>query len=303
LSGLSLILINNLVPIFVVAGAGYAFGRLFKPDVKTLSRLAFYIFSPCLVFNSLSTSQLPARDFWQMALFTALTILTLGLVAGLLGLILRVNRETHAGLAVVTMFGNAGNFGLPLVLFAFGEEALSRAVIYYVTATIFVYTVGVIIASTGQARPLEALKGVLKVPAFYGLLLAAAMNRFGWELPVALSRPLDLLAQAAIPAMLLVLGLQLAEVQRPERLGLVTAASAFKLLVGPLIGLGYAALLGLTGPSRQAAVIEASMPAAVITTILAVEYGVNPTFVTGVVVLATLLSPLTVTPLIAYLGG
>ena len=43
------------------------------------------------------------------------------------------------------------------------------------------------------------------------------------------------------------------------------------------------------------------MPTAVITTILAVEYDLDAAFVTGAVVLSTLLSPLTLTPLIAYL--
>jgi predicted permease len=103
--------------------------------------------------------------------------------------------------------------------------------------------------------------------------------------------------------MMLVLGLQMAQARVPERLGLVTGAAIFQLLIGPVVGLLLAPLFGLTGPARQAAVLEASMPTAVITTILAVEYRIDPTFVTGVVLVTTLLSPLTVTPIIAYLGG
>jgi predicted permease len=101
--------------------------------------------------------------------------------------------------------------------------------------------------------------------------------------------------------MLIVLGLQLAEARRPEHLGVVTAASLFQLLSGPAVGLLIAALVGLSGPARQAAVLEASMPTAVITTILAVEYDIDPIFVTGTVLVTTLLSPLTLTPLIAFL--
>ena len=147
MSGLALILVNNLVPILVVASVGFAFGRLLRPDIKTVARLAFYIFSPCLVFNSLTHSQVSVEQFWQMAAFAALCIVTLGAASGLLGLVMRVERPPMAGLAVVTMFGNAGNYGLPLVLFAFGEKALSLAIVYYVTGTVFVYTVGVLIAS------------------------------------------------------------------------------------------------------------------------------------------------------------
>jgi predicted permease len=74
-----------------------------------------------------------------------------------------------------------------------------------------------------------------------------------------------------------------------------------QLVVMPAIGLGLAYLLGQTGPTFQAAVIESAMPTAVITTILAVEYDLDSAFITGTVLMSTLLSPLTLTPLIAYL--
>jgi predicted permease len=303
LTGLAAIFANNLIPIFVVAAAGFAFGRFLQPDIKTVSRLAFYVFTPCLVFASLTQTEVSGGDFWRMAGFTAATLICLGLAAAGAGLALRLDRATLVGLVVVTMFGNGGNYGLPVVLFAFGETALSFAVVFYLTGSIFAYTVGVLIASSGHASPRQALAGVLKVPAIYALLLAGLVNLFGWEVPLPLARPLDLLSRAAVPAMMLVLGLQLAQARVPQRLGLVTGAAVFQLLIGPVVGLLLAPVFGLTGPARQAAVLEAAMPTAVITTILAVEYQIDPAFVTGVVVLTTLLSPLTVTPLIAYLGG
>jgi predicted permease len=238
-----------------------------------------------------------------MVAFSVAAILTFGACAGLFGRLLRLDRRTLAGLIVVTMFGNGGNYGLSLTLFAFGEAALSRAVVYYLSSTVLVYTLGVAIASSGHASARQAVVGVFKVPAAYGMLLAGALNLFGWELPTGLARPVSIMSQAAIPVMLIVLGLQLAQARRPDRIGLVTAASVFQLLAGPVIGLAFAAWLGLSGPARQAAVVEAAMPTAVITTIIAVEYNIDPVFVTGVVLVTTLLSPLTITPLVAYLSG
>ena len=103
--------------------------------------------------------------------------------------------------------------------------------------------------------------------------------------------------------MLVLLGLQMAEAREwpRARLILIGVASFLQLVIAPLVGLALAYLLGLTGVTRQAAVIEASMPTAVITTILAVEYDLDSAFVTGTVILSTVLSPLTLTPLIAYL--
>src|SRR6185503_4351587 len=99
----------------------------------------------------------------------------------------------------------------------------------------------------------------------------------------------------------LVLGMQLERATVPERPASVGAAVGLSLLAAPLVAIGLTALLGLTGTARQAGVVLASMPVAVITTILAVEFDVAPAFVTNAVFLSTLLSPLTLTPLIAYL--
>jgi hypothetical protein len=88
-----------------------------------------------------------------------------------------------------------------------------------------------------------------------------------------------------------------------SRLGLIGLAVFLQLVVTPLVGLGFAGLMGLSGVTRQAAVLEAAMPTAVITTVLAVEYDLDAAFITSVVIVSTLLSPLTLTPLIAYLGG
>jgi predicted permease len=125
----------------------------------------------------------------------------------------------------------------------------------------------------------------------------------GLTMPLALMRPITLLGDAALPMMILVLGMQLERASFPERPRVVAVAVTLSLAVAPVVALAMASLLGLAGPARQAAVLQASMPTAVVTTILALEYDVMPAFVTSVVLLATLLSPLTLTVLIAYLQG
>ena len=120
-------------------------------------------------------------------------------------------------------------------------------------------------------------------------------------LPEVVLRPIALLSDAALPLMILVLGLQLERATRPERVSVVATAVVLSLFVTPLLGWMFARLLGLEGPAFQAAVIQASMPAAVVTTILALQYEVAPGFVTSVVVISTLLSPFTLTWVIAML--
>lgn len=295
---------NNLLPIFLCAGAGYAVGRTFQPDVRTASRLTFYIFSPCLVYASLSDLGF-SPDFWRMGAFVALTtVIKLGLAA-LAGLALRLPRPQWAALMVLSAFVNTGNYGLAAVNFAFGEAALGQAVIFYVFSTVMVYTLGVGVASWGQGSWRQAATQMFRVPAFYAFALSGFAHAFNVTLPMPLERAVALLGQASIPVMLVLLGLHMAEVTaRPHvRWPVVALALAMQLGVAPLLALGAAHLLGLSGPAWQAAVLQAAMPTAVIVTVLATEYDLDQALITTSVILSTLLSPLTLAPLMAYLQG
>jgi hypothetical protein len=297
------IFVDNILPIFLCAGAGFVVGRRLKPELKTASRLAFYIFSPCLVFTSILHTELSGGEFGQLALFTLGVLGVMGLIALTTGAVMRLDRPTLAALIVASVFVNGGNYGLALNQFAFGQTGMARAVVYYVFSTLTVYTFGVVVASAGRKPIGHAFRQVLSVPAAYALLIAGGMKLTHLSLPLFLDRPVTLLSQAAIPVMLVILGLQMAEARTGPRarLGLIGVACFLQLVIAPLVGLGLAWALGLHGITRQAAVLEAAMPTAVITTILAVEYDLDAAFMTSTVILSTLLSPLTLTPLIAYL--
>jgi malate permease and related proteins len=297
------IFIDNLLPVLLCATTGFVLGRTLHPDVKTATRLAFYIFSPCLVFVSLKNVGIPGGEFGKIALFTALVSILVGALSLLLGLSLRAGRKLIASLIVASMFVNSGNYGLAATKFSFGEAALARALACFVFGTVLVYTLGVLIASMGKLSVPQAFRKLLLVPAFYGLIAAWGVRQTAWHIPLFLDRSVTMLADASIPLMLVILGLQVAEarVWPKNRAVLIGVAGFLQLIATPLVALFVARLLGLTGVARQAAVLQASMPAAVATTVLAVEYDLDATLVSGVVVLTTVLSPLTLTPLIAYL--
>jgi predicted permease len=230
-------------------------------------------------------------------------MLAMALVARMVAFGMKLDRASVSAFLLVVMFSNGGNYGLPVVLFAFGRDALSHASVYFVTSAVLVYTVGVLLAASGRRSVRRALRGLLKVPAAWAVVAAAMVLVSGLTMPLTLMRPITLLGDAALPMMILVLGMQLERASLPERPRVVAVAVILSLAVAPIVALAMASLLGLAGPARQAAVLQASMPTAVVTTILALEYDVMPTFVTSVVLLATVLSPLTLTVLIAYLQG
>lgn len=302
------IFLNHIAPIFLSASTGFVLGRRLRPDLKTVSRLAFYVFSPCLVFASITHTDIQGAELGRIALFTLGVVLTMTALAFATGLALRLERPTLAALVIAAVFVNGGNYGLAVNKFAFGDQALARAVLYYIFSTLGVYTLGVIVAASGRpsASVWRAMGlALISLPSTYALAAAGLLRLAGWSLPTVLDRPISLLSQAAIPVMLVLLGLQIAEAHERgwprNRLGLILVAALLQLVIAPLVGLGLANTLSLTGVTRQAMVLEAAMPTAVITTLLAVEYDLDVAFVTGTVVLSTTLSPLTLTPLIAYL--
>jgi len=204
---------------------------------------------------------------------------------------------------LTTMFSNAGNYGLSLNLFAFGEKALAHASVYFVTMAILIYTLGVVIASLGSSSLSEAFVSLLKAPVVYAVVLALLFTEFGLRLPLPLDRTVNLLGDAAIPVLMVLMGVQLGRAKWDGQISALTVTNFMRLVIGPALALGLSLLFGLQGAARQAGISESAMPTAVINTVLATEFNVEPSFVSTVVFVSTLLSPITVTPLLAYLGA
>jgi len=296
---------SDILPIFIIAGVGFILARRFGAGVKTLSTVAFNALSPCLVFNQLVTARISGSQSLRVAAFCVLLTMAIGIAARLTSMPLRLDRMTLSSFLLVAMFSNSGNYALPVVLFAFGRDALAFASVYFVTSAILIYTAGILVAASGHGSVRLALTRLVKVPAIYAVTAAIIVLSTHTTVPPMVMRPIGLLSDAAIPIMLLVLGMQLERAVMPKHPMAVGAAVVLSLIVAPLIAFGLAAVLGLTGAARQAAIIEASMPAAVITTVLALEFDLDAGFSTSVVFFTTLLSPITLVVLIAYLqnGG
>jgi predicted permease len=295
--------INNLLPIFLAAGAGFLLSQWLPIDPKTLSSITFYIFSPCLVFTLLTQSQLSYLELFNIILFTIACFCVIGLLTWFLGRSFRLERTTLAAVMITAMFMNAGNYGLPATSFAFGEKALAYASLVFVTNAVLTNTAGVVIVSMGSSGFKRALKNLITLPTLYGLILAIIFMRTGWAIPLPIERTAKILGDASIPALLVMMGIQFHSIQLKGKIKPLTLASAMRLLVGPIVALLLSPIFGLHGPARQAAVLESAMPTAVITTVLATQFDTEPSFVSAVVAITTILSVVTLTPLLALLGG
>jgi len=295
--------LNNLLPIFLIAGAGALLGQFLKIDPRSLSQLILYILSPCLIFRLLTQNQLSGNLFGRVILFSIVFISITAAITWLAGKLLRIERGNLSAMLLATLFVNAGNYGLPLVLFAFGENALSYASLFFVVNISLAYTVGTLIASMSSVNLWKALLNLVKLPLIYAVLLAFLITKTGWVIPLPLERATKLLGDATIPCMLILLGLQLKTANISGKVLPISLAASMRLIVGPLLAIVLLPLFGLNGPANQALTLQAGMPTAVLTTMLATEYNSEPSFATAAVFITTLLSPLTLTPLLFLLGA
>jgi len=294
---------NNILPIILLSGAGFTLAKLLHVDSRSLGRVVFYVFSPLLIFNLLLNNQLELKEAGIVIIFTVSIVSTMGVITYVLGSLLRIERHILMTILITSMFANTGNYGLPLVSFAFGEDALPYAAIYFVTTTFLFFSVGVFLASLGHMNVKDAALGLFKIPSLYAVLLAVLINIFQLKLPTPVLRTVDLAAGGSIPLMLILLGVELSRVEVAANLRALQLSVALRLLVAPLIALLIALLFGLHNPVRGAVVTQASMPSIVSSAVLAMEYQLDSKFVTSVIFISTLLSPLTLTPLLVFLGA
>jgi malate permease and related proteins len=281
---------NNILPILLLSGAGFALGKLLHIDARSLGRVVFYVFSPVLIFDLLIQNRLKMSEAIGVISLTLCVVFIMGLITLALGIL------------ITTMFANTGNYGLPLVSFAFGEQALSYAGIYFVTTTFLFYTLGVLIASLGHMNFKDAVLGLLRVPTMYAVLLAIMINAWNIQIPAPIDRAVELAAGGTIPLMLILLGVELTRVQFSGSVRAMQLSVSLRLLIAPIIALLFTVLFGIQGYAQQGSVIQASMPSMVSATVLATEYQLDSKLVTAIVFISTLLSPLTLTPLLVFLG-
>ena len=311
-----------ILPIFLVLGVGYLAGRKLlvigapnaavnhgpqqqranESSLRTLSKLVFYVFSPALAFTSLATSDLGTREIARIGAFALVTTLSMGLIAWVLARMLRLAPAETGSLLLVAMFANAGNYGLPLNELAYGPMALDRAVIYFVCSSILLFSLGVVVAARAQGKTrAQLLTRVLYAPVVHAVWLAALVRLGVLSVPAPILKAASLVAQGTVPLMLLILGIQLSHVKMHGNWRLVNVATGVRMLLAPLLAVPLATLMGLSGLAEQVAVTEASMPSAVYTIILAVEFELALDLTSSVVLITTLISPLTLVALITYL--
>ena len=301
IGGIFLVFLNVVTPVFILVVIGYFVGPRLKIEARSFSRTAYFVFVPAFVFNIISEAKIDSELALQMLSFILVAQIAVALLGFLVGKALRQSREITAAFVLIATFGNVGNFGLPLIVFRLGESARTYATVYFVATVFISFVICVGVASWARSGGVTAVFSVFKTPALIALIPALVFNITDVEVPIFLSRLSGLLGQAMIPVMLITLGVQMGEIPKIKINFNVFAASTVRLIGGPVLALLIVPYFGLEGLERSTGILQAAMPAAVLASIIALEYKLLPEFVTTTVLFSTLYSVLTLTVILTFI--
>lgn len=277
-------------------------GRSVRSEPSVLTRIVFYLFGPALIFRSIYTSTISLENVLSIGGYVILIQLIMFAISRIVGRVRRWDSDTQASGSLMLLFANCGNYGLPVMLFAFGEQGFAFAIIYVLISSMMQVTFGISVASWRKgASWRQGLLQVFRVPYMYAFLLAVILRSTSVELPVSIFRAVDMLAQAAIPGQLVVLGIQLSRVKM-QHFGVDSVVlSTIKLTIPPIVGWAITSILGIEGLLQSVLIAQASMPSAVNALILATHFRRNPELAAATVFVSTILSLGTVTLLLTLL--
>jgi predicted permease len=293
------ILANNILPIFVLILLGFWLGRKFPLDLPTLSKVYFYVFLPAFLFVHLVNTTIA----WEMVNVFAFAVIFLALnmvISYLIGRIRKFSSSKKGAFANSIMFYNSGNVGLPLITLVFSqtpyfEAALTAQIIVLVFQNVTTNAVGIVNAARADLKWKELAVEILAMPSIWIIPLALIVKTLNIDLSNAapLWTPLQYAADALVPTALLTLGVQLSRTKFV--LGdLDVYLSVFvRLIAGPILAWIVLRLLQIQGPVGQALLISSSVPTAVNTALIALEFNNEPDFASQVVLTSTVCSACT----------
>jgi len=299
-----MVFVKIILPIFIIISLGMFFEKIKHPDFKTISDLTLYFFAPCLVFAGLLKAHEQIASFFTKALafMVALTLIFWGLSI-LCGHLLRFDPKRQSAFSLSTIMMNTGNYGLPLVLFAYGPEGLAYGVIVMVLFTFPLGTLAIYIASRGRDNPGKSFMEMFKIPLFYAVVLAALWRWLHLPMPGFIFKTIDMVGDAAIPGLLILLGMQLARTRLKGDMKPILSSSFLRLIISPIVAFFLCFLLNIKGLPRNVLILQTSTPSAIIPLLYAVKYDTYPEMVAGNILMSTLLSAATLTGLLYFLGA
>ena len=297
--------ITVLIPIFFIFGIGFVGQKLIGFDTKPLSVMAIYLMLPFLAFQTFYAAEL-TMDYVIMTLYTVGLAFCIIVFIYFIAVIRGYSLKRTFSMILASAFMNNGNYGTPLIFFAFGEAGLHYAVIIMVIQQLLMCTVGVYYAAKGSPEGggmKKAFKEVVKVPIVYGAILGITFQFLHIPVSGSFMEAIEMVGNASIPTIMIILGMQLANISAKKiEIAPLSLSLSLRLLLSPVIAYVITLFLPIDDLLKQIMIVLSAMPTAANTTMYALQYDTEPQFVSTATLFSTVLSLVTL-PVVLYVSG
>ena len=257
-------LFEVLFPVFLSIGIGYWYGKKdAKFDTNFITTFSGNIGLPCIIFYSLTFSNI---DFDIFLKFSLLTFVYVGIFSIIGLIVLKLLNRDIVRLLPPLILPNTGNMGMPLCLFAFGIKGLAIATAMTSTILILHFSLGILLASRKFS-----IQPLIKCVPVYAIIFSLFFVYYKIPAPKFLENATFLIGYSAIFLVLVSLGVALSKL-KVFSFKETLIYSLIRVLVGPIIGFAFVKYLNLTGVEAGVMFIEASMPSAILTYLVAEMY-------------------------------
>ncbi|ALS20666.1 MULTISPECIES: AEC family transporter [Paenibacillus] len=299
------ILLNNVVPLTVMIAIGVVLYRAFKLDIKTLSKLNFYLFSPAIIFKMLYESSISLVILGQTLLFFFLFFALMFILAEIVIRLRRYQGGMIPAMRNTVIFYNSANYGVPLnqLVFVGDPFTLSIQIIIMMMQSLLPNTYGIYSVNASKRNDMrKTLRTIMTLPVIYIIPLAFLMKGLDIPVPGPIYAPINYISNAFIATALITLGVQLGSMKWELNFSDVMLANVLRLLIGPAVGFGIVMAMGIEGVMAQALVLSCAVPSSLSSVLIAVEYDNEPEFTSQVVFSSTVFSIFTVTSVIYFIS-
>lgn len=294
-----------VLPVFFIFFIGYIGQKIIGFDIKSISTAALYLMTPFLAFRTFFTNEL-TMDYFYIVLFSLILTGVLLIIVWITAVVMKATRPQLSAMILGGVFMNSGNYGTPVVLFAFGAVGFDYAVIIMVFQSVLMNTIGIFFASIGgkeKATLRQSFQRVVRMPLIYAAFLGIGLQLAAVTVPETLMNGISLIADASIPTVMLVLGMQLAAISRKRVVyRYVSAVTVIRMVLSPLIAFGILYFMPVSDLLKAVIILQAAMPAAANTTMFALQFDTEPDLVSFTTFITTLISIITIPLVLLFLG-
>ena len=298
--------IETIIPVILMVVLGYVLkrvGTLKADDAIALNKIVINIAIPSLIFMAIYRTDISILPLVAPIPFICILVgISCGLIAYLVSKISNYQEKTLWSVVITSAMFNSGFLGYPVVLGVFGTDGFIRAIFFDMGAMILFIGFGVFFSIMFAGKYSEILKRALLFPPLWAIGLGILLNYLHINIGFITSNTLTYLGGAAIPLIMISLGLSLEFKGIKEYINAVSLVSIIKLIIAPAVAFIIVYILGMGGLEKSVTIVEAGMPSAMLGLVLAITYDLDIKAAAACIFASTVISMITLPLIILFIS-